>query len=205
MESKVSRKPIGNFFIKRALQIRLIMKIVTSALIATVVTSGSLILVYFIKYQTIIVYQLDKLTQELSREHLIFVILPTLLFSAMVNILISFGVGLYASRKYAVPIYKLEQWCNLLLQGKFAAILRFREKEEMKELSDKFNELSGGIRSKLLLVQTEIEKIKKEFPEAAAHTKEIDTVLATFELESMPIEVTTTFYRIPVTTEHKEQ
>lgn len=204
MESKVSRKPIGNFFIKRALQIRLIMKIVTSSLIATVVTSGSLVLVYFIKYQTIIVYQLDKLTQELSREHLIFVILPTLLFSAIVNILISFGVGMYASRKYAVPIYKLEQWCNLLLQGKFAAILRFREKEEMKDLSDKFNELSGGIRSKLLLVQTEIEKIKKEFPEAAAHTKEIDTVLATFELESMPIEVTTTFYRIPVTTDHKE-
>ncbi|HEX2955474.1 MAG TPA: hypothetical protein VHO70_01510, partial [Chitinispirillaceae bacterium] len=103
MESKVSRKPIGNFFIKKALQIRLIMKIVTSALIATVVTSGSLILIYFIKYQTIIVYQLDKLTQELSREHLIFLILPTLLFSAIVNILISFGVGLYASRKYAVP------------------------------------------------------------------------------------------------------
>jgi methyl-accepting chemotaxis protein len=204
MESKVSRKPIGNFFIKRALQIRLIMKIVTSALIATVVTSGSLILVYFIKYQTIIVYQLDKLTQELSREHLIFVILPTLLFSAIVNILISFGVGMYASRKYAVPIYKLEQWCNLLLLGKFSAILRFREKEEMKELSDKFNDLSGGIRSKLLLVQTEIEKIKKEIPEAAAHTKEIDIVLASFELESMPIEVTTTFYRIPVSSDQKE-
>ncbi len=205
MESKVSRKPIGNFFIKRALQIRLIMKIVTSSLIATVVTSGSLILVYFIKYQTIIVYQLDKLSQELSREHLIFVILPTLLFSAIVNILISFGVGLYASRKYAVPIYKLEQWCNLLLQGKFAAILRFREKEEMKELSDKFNDLSGGIRSKLLLVQSEIEKIKREIPEAAAHTKEIDTLLASFELESMPIEVTTTFYRIPVSSDQKDQ
>ena len=67
MESRVSRKPIGNFFIKKALQIRLINRIVISALIATLVTSGSLILVYFVKYQTIIVYQLDKLTQELSR------------------------------------------------------------------------------------------------------------------------------------------
>jgi methyl-accepting chemotaxis protein len=204
MESRVSRKPIGNFFIKKALQIRLIIKIVISALIATVVTSGSLILIYFLKYQTIIVYQLDKLTQELSREHLIFLILPTLLFSAIVNILISFGVGLYSSRKYAVPIYKLEQWCNLLLQGKFSAVLRFREKEEMKDLSDKFNDLSGGIRSNLLLIQSELDKIKKDMPEIASHTKQIDTVLARYELESMPIEVTTTFYRIPATPELKE-
>jgi methyl-accepting chemotaxis protein len=203
MESKVSRKPIGNFFIKKALQIRLIIKIVIAALIATVVTSGSLIVVYFIKYQTIIVYQLDKLTQELSREHLIFLILPTLLFSAVVNLLISFGVGMYASRKYAVPIYKLEQWCNLLLQGKFSAILRFREKEEMKDLSDKFNDLSGSIRSKLLLIKTEMDKIKKEMPDISSRTKEVDKIIATFELESMPIEVTTTFYRIP-TTEQKE-
>ncbi|MBN1601501.1 MAG: methyl-accepting chemotaxis protein [Chitinispirillaceae bacterium] len=201
MESRVSRKPIGNFFIKKALQIRLINRIVTSALIATIVTSGSLILVYFIKYQTIIVYQLDKLSQELSREHLIYLILPTLLFSAIVNLLISFGVGLYASRKYAVPIYKLEQWCNLLIQGKFSAVLRFREKEEMKDLSDKFNELSGGIRSKLLLIQTELEKIKKEMPEIASRTNQIDSALSSFELESMPIEVTTTFYRIPPTPE----
>jgi methyl-accepting chemotaxis protein len=196
MSSRASRKPIGNFFIKRALQIRLIVNIVIAALISTLVTSGSLILVYYIKYQTVIVYQLDKLTQELSREHLLFLILPTLLISSVVNILLSFGVGLYASRKYAVPIYKLEQWSNLLLQGKFSAVLKFREREEMKDLSDNCNDLSNTIRSKLLAIQQQVKKLKSTIPESP-EVKEIENSLSYFELESSPIEVTTTFYSIP--------
>jgi methyl-accepting chemotaxis protein len=195
MKKSFVRRPIGNFFIKPALQIRLILKIVFAVLISTLVSSGSLILVYYLKYDTVIVYQLDKVTQELSREHIIFLILPTLVISAVVSILVALGVGFYASRKYAVPIYKLEKWANLLGQGKLTAALRFREKEEMKDLSDKCNTVTDGIRGKFLSIRKKVDFIKQTVEESTL-VKEIETILDGMELEANPIEVTTTFYSL---------
>lgn len=195
MSSKVARKPIGNFFIKKALQLRLIKKIVIAALISTLLSSCSLILVYYLKYQTVIVYQLDKLSQELNREHIIYLILPTLLVSAIVSILVSFGIGLYSSRKYAVPIYKLEQWATLLKSGRLNALLRFREKEEMKELSDKCNQLSADLRTRFSAVKTIADQMQNS-PQTASTAEELKKILSNLSFEESPIEVTTGYYMV---------
>jgi nitrogen fixation/metabolism regulation signal transduction histidine kinase len=143
----------------------------------------------------VIVYQLDKLSQELSREHIIFLIFPTLLISAIVSILVSFGVGIYASRKYAVPIYKLEQWASLLRKGKMSAQLRFREKEEMRELSTNCNLLAAEIREKFMKIRIQAELLKQADPSSPT-ANEILKVLSDLELEQTPIEVSTSFYTI---------
>ena len=199
MPSKVTRKPIGNFFIKKSLQIRLIKKVVIAALLSTLFSSASLIMVYYLKYQTVIVYQLDKLSQELNREHIIFLIFPTLLMSALVSLLVSFGIGLYSSRKYAVPIYKLEQWASLLRKGKLSAMLRFREKEEMKELSDICNHLSAEIRERFLGLRKQIAQLREQ-DSASATAVELEKLLADLDLGTEPIEITTGIYTV-----HHEQ
>ncbi len=193
MTGKTQRKPIGNFFIKKSLQLRLIGKIVIAALLSTVVSSGSLILVYYLKYQTVIIYQLNKLSQELNREHIIFLILPTLLVSALVSIILSFCIGLYSSRKYAVPIYKLEQWATLLRSGKMSVMLRFREKEEMKELSDKCNQLAAEIRERFIEIKNQA-RLMKDKEETSIYGTELEKILANLDLDTNPIEVTTGFY-----------
>lgn len=195
MSSQVSRKPIGNFFIKKSLQLRLIKKIAIAALLSTLASSGSLIFVYYMKYQTVIVYQLDKVSQDLNREHIIYLILPTLLVSALVSILVSFGIGLYASRKYAVPIYKLEQWATLLLDGKMSALLRFREKEEMKELSDKCNQLATEIRDRFIEIKHLADQLKDN-PATAKASADLKKILKDFNLDKSPIEVTTGYYAV---------
>lgn len=195
MSSKVSRKPIGNFFIKKSLQLRLIKKVVLSAVLSTLFSSGSLILVYYLKYQTVIVYQLDKLSQDLNREHIIYLILPTLLVSTVVSILVSFGIGMYSSRKYAVPIYKLEQWATLLLSGRMSALLRFREKEEMKELSDKCNQLATEMRDRFVEIKNLADELKSA--PATAHAASVLTnLLKDIDLDQSPIEVTTGYYAV---------
>ena len=195
MPTKAIRKPIGNFFIKKSLQLRLIKKIVIAALLSTIVSNASLILVYYLKYQTVIVYQLDKLTQELNRELIIFLILPTLLVSAIVSLLVSFGIGLYSSRKYAVPIYKLEQWAALLRNGKMSAMLRFREKEEMKELSGTCNKLAGELRERFLELRALATKLREEDPASEAATG-IEKALIDIDLGSETIEITTGIYKV---------
>ncbi|MBN1577798.1 MAG: hypothetical protein JW913_14655 [Chitinispirillaceae bacterium] len=193
MSEKIHRKPIANFFIKKSLQIRLITKVVIAALLSTLVSSGSLILVYYLKYQTVIVYQLDKLSQDLNREHIIYLILPTLLVSALVAVFVSFCIGLYSSRKYAVPIYKLEQWASLLRMGKMSALLRFREKEEMKELSDKCNQLAAELRNRFIEIRKQA-RLLKENNATAGVAIDLEKILINLDLDTSPIEVTTGYY-----------
>lgn len=195
MTSMMPRKPIGNFFIKKSLQVRLVIKIVIAALLSTLASTGSLILVYYIKYQTVIVYQLDKISQELNREHIVFLILPTLVVSAIVSILVSCGIGLYSSRKYAVPIYKLEQWGTLLKNGTMSARLSFREKDEMKELSDICNELTSGFRKRFVGIKALASKMSTE-PSTKSAAQELNDLLNNIDLEKGPFEVTTGYHII---------
>jgi nitrogen fixation/metabolism regulation signal transduction histidine kinase len=185
---KFERKPIRHFFIKKALQIRMIIHIVVAVLVTTLLSLGTMTLVYFIKYKTVIMYQLDQETQNLTHQSIVSLLLPSLLFSAVVNILVAAGIGFYASRKYAIPIYKLEQWSSLLLQGKMTALLQFREKEELKELSDKCNEVTHFLRSRLQSIKQQAEEMKKTHSGSPA-VREIEKSLDGLDLSTGPIEV----------------
>lgn len=204
MQEEHIRKPISNFFIKKELQIRLIKKIVVAVLIATIVSVATLLLTYLVKYKSTVIYQVtfetvesagddDQTSASISdREKITSLILPSLIISGIINIMIAIFIGLYASRKYAVPVFKLEQWAKLLNQGHMSAQLRFREKEEMNELSDSCNKLSDGLRSKF----NQIEKLTKELKEMEKSpdvVKKIQDILDTVEFKSETIEVHTSY------------
>jgi methyl-accepting chemotaxis protein len=198
MAKAVNRRPIGNFFIKRELQIRMIKNIVLAALVSTVVSSSTLFLVYYLRYKTVVVYQLDQLTQELSRENILTLIFPALLISAILSIILALGIGLYSSRKYAVPIYKLEQWLGLLLSGKISSVLQFREKEEMKELSEKCNRLGAEMNKAFLDVRSQVQNLKEQNV-APTIVRDLENILSKIDVESDPIQVGTSFCKIETT------
>jgi methyl-accepting chemotaxis protein len=193
------RKPIRHFFIKKTLQ--MIIHIVAAVLVTTLLSLGTLTLVYFLKYKTTIMYQLDQVSQELTHQNILSLLLPSLLFSAIVNILVAAGIGFYASRKYAIPVYKLEQWCSLLLQGKMTALLQFREKEELKDLSDKCNEVSGLILGRLQAIKQQIPELKKASPGSPA-VAQIEKSFDGLDLTTGAIEVDTSYARAALDKEH---
>ncbi|MBN2188556.1 MAG: hypothetical protein JW699_03800 [Chitinispirillaceae bacterium] len=195
------RKPIRHFFIKKTLQIRMIIHIVAAVLVTTLLSLGTLTLVYFLKYKTTIMYQLDQVSQDLTHQNILSLLLPSLLFSAIVNILVAAGIGFYASRKYAIPVYKLEQWCSLLLQGKMTALLQFREKEELKDLSDKCNEVSGLILGRLQTINKQVAELKKAHQSSPA-VAQIEKSLEGLDLTTRGIEVDTTYARAALDKEH---
>ncbi len=195
MTKAVTRRPIGNFFIKKSLQLRMIKNILLSALVSTVVASSTLFLVYFWRFKTTVVYQLDKATQDLTRENILYIILPALIISALISLLLAFGIGLYSSRKYAVPIYKIEKWLSLLRQGKLGATLQFREKEEMKDLSDKCNSLGVELQKTFHEIRAKVQHMKDQniAPEIAV---DIDKIINRMEFESDPFKVSTSMFSI---------
>ena len=157
MNSTPSRKPISNFFIKKQLQVRLIQKIVIAVLLATFVCVSTLTLSYLIKYKSAVFYKVNFKQGSTfigDRESITKILYPSLIISSAVNVLIGICIGFYASRKYAIPIYKFEKWIHHMELGHFNTKLQFREKTEMKDLSDHCNRLS----EKLCAIFTECSK-----------------------------------------------
>jgi len=194
MTNHAARKPVGNFFIKKALQIRLIVKIVVAAIIATVISSGTLLLVYYMKYKGVLLYQMDH-QANLSKEFIIFIILPSLVLSALVNFFMAFGIGLYSSRKYAVPVYKLENWARLLKNGRITAKVQFREKEELRELADQCNLLSIDLLKKLVEIKRQAD-VLSETNKNSEPLRKMREILSTFDLDASTIEVHTSCYSV---------
>jgi nitrogen fixation/metabolism regulation signal transduction histidine kinase len=204
MERKFVRKPIANFFIKKDLQLRLIVKIVSAVLLATAIFAGTMIITYHFTYSNDAFYQVtlnDNEPQIGDRLNIVSIILPSLIISSVVNIVLAFIVGLYASRKYAVPIFKLEQWANLVNEGHITAKLRFREKEEMNELSNTCNLLIENLRLKMMEIQTLVRTLQEK-KVANDELRKIQTVLDTLQLNHDAIEVQTSIIRaVPRSTE----
>lgn len=190
-----ARKPIGNFLIKRELQMRLITKIVLSVVSATIISFATLLFVYYMKYQSIILYQMDQFA-NLKKENIVHILLPTLAISALVNTILATLVGMYASRKYAVPIYKLEKWARLLRQGCMTAKLQFREKDEMKLLSNECNMLSRELQKKFITIKQQTQELRQQQADSQALSK-IEEIIDSLTLESETIEVNTAYMERP--------
>lgn len=195
MQSKHGRKPITNFFIKRKLQLRMMKKIIFAVIVATLVCVATLLITYLLKNRYAVFYQVtfdgDAATIG-DRLNIISIILPSLIISGIVNIGIGILIGLYASRKYALSIFKLEQWVELLQDGCMTVKLNFREKAEMQELCDECNNLSESLRTKFDTIQTNLLELEKENEHSEA-LKNIQKVLDTMVLRAEPFKIQTNY------------
>ena len=194
MHNKHGRKPISNFFIKKKLQMRMMKKIIFAVIVATLVCVATLLITYLVKYKSAVFYRVtfDMDASIGNRENIISIILPSLIISGIVNIGIGILIGLYASRKYALPIFKLEQWVELLQDGCMTVKLNFREKAEMQELCDECNNLSESLRKKFDTIQTNLLELEKDNQDSEALQK-IQKVLDTMVLRAEPFKIQTNY------------
>jgi methyl-accepting chemotaxis protein len=176
------RKPIGNFFIKRSMQVELIGRIVAAMVVSAVLSACIIVSVYYLEHRSILLYQLHE-SGSLTKQSIFNFILPSLLISIVINIAIAFFVGMYASRKSAVPVYKLEQWAQRLKEGKFNTRLRFREQRVMSDLSIQFNDLTDSMRALLTDTRSFLETMTPTDKDAE-RLKKIRTMFATLDLST---------------------
>ncbi|MFP4418400.1 MAG: hypothetical protein ACLFSB_14105 [Chitinispirillaceae bacterium] len=140
MSEQNIRKPISNFFIKRSIQFSIIGKTFLIVLISVLLTTVVLSLVYNAQSQGgSFYYMSNNIMEDLALHSLLGLILPALIVAQTVTILIAIGIGLFSSRKVAVPIYKIEKWASQLKQGKLNTHLAFREQRQMRDLTVQCN------------------------------------------------------------------
>jgi methyl-accepting chemotaxis protein len=141
------RKPFSNFLIKRSLQVRIIMSILFIMVMTGLLTT--VILAWFgnVKSQGgTFYYMSNDVLHDLELTSILGVILPSLIAAQLVSFVIAVAVGMFSSRKVAVPIYKIEKWANELKTGNLTTRLSFREQDSMKDLSGGCNAVTDFYR-----------------------------------------------------------
>ncbi len=163
MTTKVQRHPFKNFFLKKTLQFKIITRILFIIFLTSCMTTLILSLLYNAKSQDgNFYYMSNDIMQDLELTSILGIILPALITAQIVSLIIAVGVGMFSSRKAAVPVYKLEKWAMQLKKGRLKTELGFREIKEMKDLTIQCNALADTYRHIFRDIDTALENIRTD-------------------------------------------
>jgi len=135
----LKRHPLANYLIKPRLQIRLTIFFI---LVVTVGTFCSLALFSLIKR-----LPYDGMETFRVAWFLLESFAPALWVMLTVSIIVGVLAGLYASRKVALPIYKVEQWAAELEKGNMKRPLGMRDNDYWEEMATYCNNFLKNIKS----------------------------------------------------------
>jgi len=145
--AKSLRRPVRHFFLKKGMQYNILSTIIFITIIASIVTTAIISLVYHIKSRGgTFYYMSNDIMQDLELTSILGIVVPALISAQIVTLVIAVFIGLFSSRKAAVPVYKLEKWALQLKRGKLKTHLEFREANFMKDLTIQCNSLAETYR-----------------------------------------------------------
>jgi len=177
-----ARQPFKHFFIKKSLQLKIIYEILFVALLSAALTTAAITILYNSKSRTGSFYYMSNDTrQDLELKNVLEFVLPSVVGAQIFSIVIGLGIGLFSSRKMAVPIYKFEKWVSQLKSGNLNTQISFRENEEMRDLTAECNALARyykDVFGDIGKAVDELEKVSGENPKIAQHVRQLKKTLA---------------------------
>ncbi len=157
----------GNF------QGRFILRFVLIIVGVTLLSTGSILFLFYLKYQhggvdpaSIIIRVTPDGVSDVSS--LFSVVFTPLIAANLLVLIISVPFSLLYSHKIAGPIYRLQQSFDLLLSGEMDFMISLRRHDEFKYLADKMNALIdymrrnvSEVRSSHRVIQAQIGQIRR--------------------------------------------
>jgi methyl-accepting chemotaxis protein len=177
---RIVRQPFKHFFIKKSIQYKIIAEIVFVIASTALLTTATLTFLYNVKAKNGTFYYMSNDTkQDLELKGVLELILPSVVGAQVFSILIGLGIGLFSSRKIAVPIYKFEKWVMQLKNGNLNTKISFRENEEMKDLTVECNALAEYYKNAFLQIEDCLKILEKEphNPQAAEQIQKLGQLL----------------------------
>ncbi len=163
MSNKEVRRPFRNFFIKKSLQFKIILNILFIVFLTSIMTTFILARFYDKKTQEgSFYYMSNNIKQDLELTNILGIILPALISAQVASLVIALLIGMFSSRKAAVPVYKLEKWAVQIKKGRLKTHLGFRETREMKELTIQCNALTDAYRHIFSVIDQSLANILKD-------------------------------------------
>ena len=137
-----NRRPVRNFIILPGLQWPYILRLLAMINLSGVVMATSICLLFYFK-------RLGSdpdgaadsgLLGVLEQADIMSVLVPAFLIADIVSLAIGIWIGLYFSRKMAVPIYRVRKWADAILADDLTYRLKFRPGDDLDGLEEACNE-----------------------------------------------------------------
>lgn len=143
------------YLLDRKFQINLLCKVLTLIIVAIIISgvSAYLISVNLENKSKVQLYAkasvLESETYQISRAGVVKpVIIKAIAISGLLSIIMSFLAVFIYSHRFAGPVYHLNQHIKKMIEGNFDNELKFRKKDEFKQLADSINELQEKLKTR---------------------------------------------------------
>jgi methyl-accepting chemotaxis protein len=173
--SQVHRRT--NYFIKPGFQSRL-----TAIFILIVIIVANIVgaLVYgfsVIKLENSLV---DEAKLPVDSKQLGQALLPGVIIAELISIFIVAFICIFVTHTIAGPVYRMERVARNIGDGDLTHFIKLRPKDELKDLADTMNEMTMGMRNKVISFKEEIAQIQEgvALAKSTGNTSGLDKVLA---------------------------
>lgn len=161
MENKDTNRR-KTYFVKKDFQTRLIIKAVIMASISAILTTIIILLLYWWKSQGGVYYytraNIDNPVERQTIGSVLNIVLPGLVVACIISIILTVVLGIFLSHRLAGPLYRLKKHMGFVGDGDLSLNIKFRPKDELKDIADSFNDMLDGLSSRL----SNIKNISKE-------------------------------------------
>lgn len=137
----LSRKPLANFVFYPAIQWPQIVRNCLLVTVTALLSGLMIVLLYQWQYGSTSIYVMDQDSAffPLERRSLVILLLPALVSAILMAILLGWLLALAASRRIALPIFKVIQWSKKVSEGNLRTQLAFRPGDRLDELARSCN------------------------------------------------------------------
>lgn len=166
-----NRRSVINYSIKKQMQVRLLVRVMLIALIATGIAAA-----FFYFYSNQEIGQSFKQFHIHARSFLDF-LLPAIVVALIIGIVIAFGMAIFFPHRIAGPLYRMERELKEKVgEGDLTVRFSVRNGDEVGELADALNIMVEKLRLRLGRIKTasdELAVCSNNVNKGDAHLKKI--------------------------------
>jgi len=177
----INRKPIRNFIFDPRSQWPQILRNGLLVVFTSMGTGLAILYLYSREFGSMSVYVMDRNSAfyPLDRQSLISMIFPAILATTLSGLFLGWLLTFGASRRIALPIFKVKQWAQRIAEGDLHVRLGFRKHDGLEDLADQCNAALDRLRSGY----EEIESIRQDTKIPEDVRRRLGDILSRYQTE----------------------
>ncbi|MBF0499044.1 MAG: methyl-accepting chemotaxis protein [Candidatus Riflebacteria bacterium] len=88
-------------------------------------------------------------------------LLPGVIIAELVSILVVCFICIFVTHTIAGPVYRMERVSKAIGEGDLTNFIKLRPKDELKDLADAMNEMTTGLRERIIILKENSERVIK--------------------------------------------
>lgn len=161
-----ARKPVRNFIFHPKIQWPQILRNMLLAAFTAIGTGIAIMYLYHREFGESSIYVMDRSSAlyPLDRRGLLDLLLPAVAATTLMGMLLGWLMAFGASRRIALPVFKVSLWARRISEGDLHVRMGFRKPDNLDELAEACNSALDSVRDGFVDIQTIAadEKIPKE-------------------------------------------